>query len=101
MDLNAFFVWIVLCLPYWLVNKMKLSSAYTSEFLTSSIPKKQSEIYHNSGTENDTTMILVAKLSNTHIEIFINKILIWSPHDISLIYSCWVSYISSCIKWKY
>ena len=49
------------------------------------------KMYHNSGTENDTTMILVAKWSYAHVENFIYKILIWLPHNISLIYLCWVT----------
>ena len=46
-------------------KKIQLLNDYISEFLIPSIPIKQSKIYHNFGTENDKTMILVAKWFST------------------------------------
>ena len=50
--------------------------------------------------ENDTAMILVAKLSYTHVENLINKTSIWSQRDIILIYLCWVSFILKVLKFQ-
>ena len=55
------------------------------DFLSSDIARK-------SGMENDKTIILVSKWSWIHVEYIISKISFWAEYDISLIYSCWVTY---------
>ena len=48
--------------------------------------------------ENDSTMVFVSKCVKIHVEYQASKISILSKYNMSLIYSCWVTYIQKQTK---